>query len=165
MAIRSVIYDDATHKLVPVEPTRAMLDASIRVAERHLVGNYSNEECRTDQERADKSNRDYWQAMLSAAPAASSPEAADERAPGYVDDLELRYAEVVEERDHLRAALASAPAGAGEGASREQLLTALRLYQHAVESGMVDDDLRSAYEFARAALAGEPAVAVVKQQP
>lgn len=44
-------------------------------------------------------------------------------------------------------------------AERDELLAALHVYQHAVESGMVEKDLRAAYEFASAAIAkveGQP---------
>lgn len=58
----------AGYVLVPIEPTRAILDAAMATAEKHLLGDWSNTECVGDQERADKSNRDYWQAMLAAAP-------------------------------------------------------------------------------------------------
>lgn len=63
-------------ELVPVEPTRAILDAAKATAEKHLLGGWSNTECTSDQERADKSNRDYWKAMIAAAsqaPVAGQP--------------------------------------------------------------------------------------------
>lgn len=57
-------------KLVPVEPTKEMLDAAEATAQKHLTGDWDNSDCSTDKERADKSNRDYYRAMLSASPAA-----------------------------------------------------------------------------------------------
>lgn len=53
--------------MVPREPTEAILKAARDTADKHLAGDYSNEECTTDAERADKSNRDYWLAMIAAA--------------------------------------------------------------------------------------------------
>lgn len=66
--IRTSTYDDAKWKLVPVVATDEMLRAAMAEAERHLLGYWSNAECTTDEERADKSNAEYWSAMLSAAP-------------------------------------------------------------------------------------------------
>lgn len=55
-------------KLVPIEPTEEMLSAAINISCLHLNGSWSNTECQTDRERADKSNREYYAALLSAAP-------------------------------------------------------------------------------------------------
>ena len=59
--------------LVPREPTEAMLRAAQAVAELHILGDWSNAECKSDEERADKSNRDYYRAMIEAAPALPQP--------------------------------------------------------------------------------------------
>lgn len=55
-------------RMVPVEPTPEILKAAMDTAERHLQGDWFNDECKTDEERANKSNADYWRAMLDAAP-------------------------------------------------------------------------------------------------
>lgn len=55
-------------KLVPVEPTPEMLRAAYDTAIRHFAGDWTNDECATEQERADKSNADYYRAMIAASP-------------------------------------------------------------------------------------------------
>jgi hypothetical protein len=59
-------------KLVPIEPTPEILAAAKATADKHLFGDWCNTECSSDKERADKSNRDYWRAMVEAAPPAKT---------------------------------------------------------------------------------------------
>lgn len=54
------------------------------------------------------------------------------------------------------AALIATPAPT-QADAKDEVLEALQIYQHAVESGMVDDDLRSAYDNASAAIAATTA--------
>jgi len=56
-------------RLVPVEPTEAMLKAAFEAANAQLVRNFPNDHCRSDEERSAHSIRPIYRAMLSASPA------------------------------------------------------------------------------------------------
>jgi hypothetical protein len=58
---------------VPKEPTKAMLKAAHDCAVSRLLGDYSNEDCKSDEERSAKGYRADWAAMLAAAPKKGQP--------------------------------------------------------------------------------------------
>jgi hypothetical protein len=64
--LAAAVRAPAGWKLVPEKATPEILAAAKKCAERHLAGQWSNEECQSDQERADKSNAEYWSEMVAA---------------------------------------------------------------------------------------------------